>query len=459
MRAICCPLASVSTATQRRRCTPPYRRSARGKAPFPFVAGNEGVGQVEAVGSGVKGLAAGDFVVASTPGMGASHALPRTAGRRRRCVAAAPRCSFLPPLPLPPAPAGTWSSHVVSDASGWTSLAGGAVPGSAALSVEAAAVRAASHARESLLSLFFPDAAPCRHVRSARRTARPSAPPLSPSLSPRHPQTSVAAPLLAKHLLATRPLARGAVLVQNCAGSTVGQAVIQYAAAAGVKTVNIMRKTSDWENKVTYLQGLGAGAWRGAARRGAALAAALAARRAARERDSRSAAAFPRLTALSRSTHPPPPPAPRARPPPGLVVDEDFARRAPAFARLLSDVAPPALGLNGTGGAAAAAVLRALAPGADLVTYGCMSGQPVRAGADVFATKQQTLRGASLAAALAGLAKPARDAAVRAAVDDVAGGEAARVRLLLAREPFADFPAALARAARAGERKVVLVMA
>jgi NADPH:quinone reductase-like Zn-dependent oxidoreductase len=197
------------------------------------------------------------------------------------------------------------------------------------------------------------------------------------------------------------------------------------------------------------------------ARRGAALAAALAARRAARERDSRSAAAFPRLAALSRSTRPPPlpAPAPRARPPPGLVVDEDFARRAPAFARLLSDVAPPALGLNGTGGAAAAAVLRALAPGADLVTYGCMSGQPVRAGADVFATKQQTLRGASLAAALAGLAKPARDAAVRAAVDDVAGGEAARVRLLLAREPFADFPAALARAARAGERKVVLVMA
>jgi hypothetical protein len=64
-------------------------RSSRGKAPFPFVAGNEGVGQVEAVGSGVKGLAAGDFVVASTPGMGASHALPRT-GRRRRCVAAAP---------------------------------------------------------------------------------------------------------------------------------------------------------------------------------------------------------------------------------------------------------------------------------------------------------------------------------------------------------------------------------
>lgn len=37
---------------------------------FPRVAGNEGVGVVVEVGSGVKGLAKGDYVVASRSGLG-----------------------------------------------------------------------------------------------------------------------------------------------------------------------------------------------------------------------------------------------------------------------------------------------------------------------------------------------------------------------------------------------------
>ncbi len=50
----------------------------------------------------------------------------------------------------------------------------------------------------------------------------------------------------------------GGVLVQNNAGSTVGQAVIVYAASKGIKTVNIMRARDNWDDMVKHLQGLGA---------------------------------------------------------------------------------------------------------------------------------------------------------------------------------------------------------
>ena len=44
---------------------------ANSKVAFPRVAGNEGVGVVEAVGGAVSSLTKGDFVVASTSGLGA----------------------------------------------------------------------------------------------------------------------------------------------------------------------------------------------------------------------------------------------------------------------------------------------------------------------------------------------------------------------------------------------------
>ena len=139
-------------------------------------------------------------------------------------------------------------------------------------------------------------------------------------------------------------------------------------------------------------------------------------------------------------------------------MDEEFARAAPKFAKLLADLPPASLGLNGVGGAAASSILRALAPGGTLITYGNVSGRELRVGAGTFTLRGLTLRGASLQAWLAALAKPERDAAVRGAVADVSGGEAAKIRILLAREPFADFPHALARAMRGGGRKVVLTM-
>jgi NADPH:quinone reductase-like Zn-dependent oxidoreductase len=143
------------------------------------------------------------------------------------------------------------------------------------------------------------------------------------------------------------------------------------------------------------------------------------------------------------------------------VVDEAFAASTPKFHRLLSDLPAASLGLNGAGGSAASSVLKALGNGATMISYGAMKGgEAVRVPADAFVTRGITLKGFSLADTLAAMgSKDKRDAAVREVVSDVSGGEKnAKVRMLLAREPFADFTHALARAMQSGERKVVLVM-
>jgi NADPH:quinone reductase-like Zn-dependent oxidoreductase len=70
---------------------------------------------------------------------------------------------------------------------------------------------------------------------------------------------SVVTPILSSILLSKSGLKKGDTLIQNNAGSTVGQAIIQYAAAAGIRTVNIMRKSNEWASIVNHLQGLGAG--------------------------------------------------------------------------------------------------------------------------------------------------------------------------------------------------------
>lgn len=284
-----------------------------GKAPsFPRTGGNEGVGVVEAVGSGVKGLAKGDTVVASLGGQG------------------------------------TWSTHVVGDADAWTKVEGSV--GDAALPVEIAAV-------------------------------------------------SVAAPVLGKLLVSGAftggaGVGQGDVLVQNGAMSTVGQAVVQYAAARGAKSINIMRQNNDWANSVYHLQGLGA----------------------------------------------------------TQVVNEEYAG-TPAFKALLADLPAPKLGLNCVGGAAATAVGAALGRGAAMVTYGSMSKQGVRAPSSWFTSKGLRLSGAHLDAYLRSLPKVERDAHVAGAVADLRDG---KLSLLVAREKFADFPFALKRTLAPHERKVVL---
>jgi NADPH:quinone reductase-like Zn-dependent oxidoreductase len=190
------------------------------------------------------------------------------------------------------------------------------------------------------------------------------------------------------------------VVVQNNGASIVGQAVVQIAAAMGVKTLSLIRPDSgpEWGKLV------------------------------------------PHLTALGGS----------------LVVSELEAVRH-EFSKTLADHPRGLLGLNSSGGAAATLVARALGKSATLVTYGCASRAPaLSAPLDIFTANDLTAKGFSLDAWLAGLSKADRDAEARAAVGAVLYE---RFTLLLAKEPFADFSHALTRATRVmNDRRQVVLM-
>ena len=193
---------------------------------------------------------------------------------------------------------GTWSSHVIAEGGAFTKVSGAAPGSSEAFSVEAAA-------------------------------------------------TAVAAPLTAKAILASVPLAAGDTVLLNNGASAVGQALIQYAAAAGLRTVAIVPKASvsDWANAVYHLQGLGA----------------------------------------------------------TIVVDSGLAG-TPAFAKLLADLPPAKLGVNGSGGACFKAVASAVAPGATVVTY---AGQAVHVPLSTLVSKvrgEMVMSGAANSAAAAAAA-------------------------------------------------------
>jgi trans-2-enoyl-CoA reductase len=191
------------------------------------------------------------------------------------------------------------------------------------------------------------------------------------------------------------------VVVLNDGANLVSQALVQLAAARGLKTVTLIRADTGPHFDVLS----------------------------------------PHLTALGA----------------GMVLSE-AAAATHAFTKTLADFKGGVLGLNASGGAAALTVARALAPGATLVTYGTASRRTpaLTAPLDLFTAADLTLRGFSLGAWAARTAKGARDSEVAAAAKAVSGAAPA-VRTLVAREPFADFGAALKRATAAVcERPVVL---
>lgn len=123
----------------------------------------------------------------------------------------------------------------------------------------------------------------------------------------------------------------GDVVIQNGANSAVGRAVIQFAAAQGVKTVNVVRDRPDLQRLQDELQALGG----------------------------------------------------------TLVTTEERLRQDLAAERLPR----PRLGLNCVGGSSSAAVAKALMPGATLVTYGGMSMKPVTLPTSLFIFKDLHARG------------------------------------------------------------------
>lgn len=216
-------------------------------------------------------------------------------------------------------------------------------------------------------------------------------------VAPEVAAAAVVAPGTARRLLNDFVgLGEGDVIVQNNAGSTVGQAVMQLASANGIKTINIMRRRDNWEDIVNHMHGLGG----------------------------------------------------------TIIVDEEFAR-TPEFTKLIADLPAPKLGLNSVGGTSAATVASTLGEGGTLVSFGGMDSSAVTIPLDALVDEDITVRGFNFGKWMANASAEERDALVAQALDDA---RKENVRILLAREPFDDFEYALQRSLTPGERKVVLVM-
>lgn len=208
---------------------------------------------------------------------------------------------------------------------------------------------------------------------------------------------AIVAPGTAQRLLTDFvDLEEGDVIIQNNAASTVGQAVVQYAAARGIKTINIARSRDNWEDFVNHLHGHGA----------------------------------------------------------TIVVTDEFAR-TPDFTKLIADLGAPKLALNSVGGRAATVVASTLGEDGTLVSFGGMASSSVDVPLSALVEKNITVRGFSFAKWFAAASPAEREELVAKCVDDAREN---RCQVLLAREPFGDFEYALKRSLQAGEPKVVLVM-
>ncbi|KAM8790952.1 enoyl-[acyl-carrier-protein] reductase, mitochondrial [Rhynchonycteris naso] len=126
----------------------------------------------------------------------------------------------------------------------------------------------------------------------------------------------------------------GDSVIQNASNSGVGQAVIQIAVALGLRTINVVRDRPDIQKLIDRLKHLGA-------------------------------------------EH--------------VVTEEEL--RKPEMKNLFKDLPQPRLALNCVGGKSATELLRHLAPGGTMVTYGGMAKQPVTASVSQLIFKDLKLRG------------------------------------------------------------------
>lgn len=130
------------------------------------------------------------------------------------------------------------------------------------------------------------------------------------------------------------PLKEGDVVIQNCANSIVGQSVIQLAKAKKLVTINVIRPRYDEGEMVERLKHVGG----------------------------------------------------------SVVVDENYAR-SPNLKKILADLPPPKLALNGVGGASATNLAQLLGDGGVMVNYGAMSRQPVTIPSSSLMFKDITVKG------------------------------------------------------------------
>ncbi|XP_034875164.1 enoyl-[acyl-carrier-protein] reductase, mitochondrial isoform X2 [Mirounga leonina] len=126
----------------------------------------------------------------------------------------------------------------------------------------------------------------------------------------------------------------GDCVIQNASNSGVGQAVIQIAAALGLRTVNVVRDRPDLQKLTDRLKSLGA-------------------------------------------EH--------------VLTEEELRKHE--MKNFFKDMPPPRLALNCVGGKSSTELLRHLAPGGTMVTYGGMAKQPVIASVSQLIFKDLKLRG------------------------------------------------------------------
>ncbi|XP_073936864.1 enoyl-[acyl-carrier-protein] reductase, mitochondrial isoform X3 [Castor canadensis] len=126
----------------------------------------------------------------------------------------------------------------------------------------------------------------------------------------------------------------GDSVIQNASNSGVGQAVIQIAAALGLRTINVVRDRPDIQKLSDRLKDLGA-------------------------------------------EH--------------VITEEEL--RKPETKNLFKDMPQPRLALNCVGGKSSTELLRHLAPGGTMVTYGGMAKQPIIASVSLLIFKDLKLRG------------------------------------------------------------------
>ncbi|XP_067241063.1 enoyl-[acyl-carrier-protein] reductase, mitochondrial isoform X3 [Chanodichthys erythropterus] len=129
-------------------------------------------------------------------------------------------------------------------------------------------------------------------------------------------------------------LTPGCTVIQNAANSAVGQAVIQIAAALGLKTINIIRDRPNCAELIDELQSLGA----------------------------------------------------------DYVITEEEVMSS-GFHRVFEEVPKPKLGLNCVGGLSGGLVLSNLDYGGTMVTYGGMAKRPLQIPAKSFIFHNVTLKG------------------------------------------------------------------
>ncbi|XP_067581276.1 enoyl-[acyl-carrier-protein] reductase, mitochondrial isoform X1 [Pseudorca crassidens] len=229
---------------------------------LPAVGGNEGVGQVVAVGSSVTRVKPGDWVIPANAGL-ESSSLRSSA---TCCVTLANS-------------AGTWRTEAV-------------------------------FSEEALISV-------------------PSDIPLqSAATLGVNPCTAY------RMLMDFEQLRPGDSVIQNASNSGVGQAVIQIAAALGLRTINVVRDRPDIQKLTDRLKNLGA-------------------------------------------HH--------------VVTEEELRKHE--MKNFFKDVPQPQLALNCVGGKSSTELLRHLAPGGTMVTYGGMAKQPVIASVSLLIFKDLKLRG------------------------------------------------------------------